>query len=98
MSIIEYIDAQEILDSRGNRTVEVDVIVSSGAVGRATRLVARPPTPAVGRVVAVRPRRHAREEFPQVLVAAQVFQAGAHSLDPAEEQGPGGQWENKCRR
>ncbi len=33
--IIEAIQAREILDSRGNPTVEVDVILASGIVGRA---------------------------------------------------------------
>src|SRR5213594_2283660 len=35
MSIIADIQAREILDSRGNPTVEVDVILAGGAVGRA---------------------------------------------------------------
>lgn len=35
MSIIELISATEILDSRGNPTVEVEVILMSGAIGRA---------------------------------------------------------------
>ncbi len=35
MSTIEVVDAREILDSRGNPTVEVDVILADGAVGRA---------------------------------------------------------------
>lgn len=35
MSTIYEIDAREILDSRGNPTVEVDVILSGGSVGRA---------------------------------------------------------------
>jgi len=35
MSLIEYIDAQEILDSRGNPTIEVTVVTDEGAVGRA---------------------------------------------------------------
>lgn len=35
MSIIENIIAREILDSRGNPTVEVEVITSDGVVGRA---------------------------------------------------------------
>lgn len=35
MSFIEDIHARQILDSRGNPTVEVDVILSNGAVGRA---------------------------------------------------------------
>jgi len=32
---IEFIDAREILDSRGNPTVEVDVVLADGSVGRA---------------------------------------------------------------
>ncbi|HSW43325.1 MAG TPA: phosphopyruvate hydratase [Patescibacteria group bacterium] len=32
---IDYIDAREILDSRGNPTVEVDVVLADGSVGRA---------------------------------------------------------------
>ena len=32
---IEVVDAREILDSRGNPTVEVDVVLSDGSVGRA---------------------------------------------------------------
>jgi enolase len=35
MSLIESIHARQILDSRGNPTVEVDVITESGAFGRA---------------------------------------------------------------
>ena len=35
MSLIEKITAREILDSRGNPTIEVDVELESGAVGRA---------------------------------------------------------------
>ena len=35
MSIIEYVEAREILDSRGNPTVEVDVFLEDGSVGRA---------------------------------------------------------------
>jgi enolase len=34
-TFIEHIKARQILDSRGNPTVEVDVIVSGGAMGRA---------------------------------------------------------------
>jgi len=34
MSIIEYVEAREILDSRGNPTVEVDVILEDGSLGR----------------------------------------------------------------
>ncbi|MEO8245250.1 MAG: phosphopyruvate hydratase, partial [bacterium] len=35
MSTIIDIHAREILDSRGNPTVEVDVVLESGAMGRA---------------------------------------------------------------
>ncbi len=35
MTTIDFIDAREILDSRGNPTVEVDVVLADGAVGRA---------------------------------------------------------------
>ncbi|MDX2140462.1 MAG: phosphopyruvate hydratase [Chloroflexota bacterium] len=35
MSIIEHVHAREVLDSRGNPTVEVEVILSDGAFGRA---------------------------------------------------------------
>jgi len=35
MSVIEQIQARQILDSRGNPTVEVDVITEAGCVGRA---------------------------------------------------------------
>ncbi len=34
-TFIAYIDAREILDSRGNPTVEVDVVLEDGSVGRA---------------------------------------------------------------
>ena len=34
-TFIELIDAREILDSRGNPTIEVDVELSGGAAGRA---------------------------------------------------------------
>lgn len=35
MSIIEHIAGREVLDSRGNPTIEVEVILESGAAGRA---------------------------------------------------------------
>jgi len=35
MAIIEFIDAREVLDSRGNPTVEVEVTLDTGAEGRA---------------------------------------------------------------
>ena len=36
MSLIEHVHAREILDSRGNPTVEVEVSVRGGACGRAS--------------------------------------------------------------
>ena len=36
MSEIAHVVAREILDSRGNPTVEVDVILSTGDMGRAS--------------------------------------------------------------
>jgi enolase len=41
MSAIADIVAREILDSRGNPTIEVDVILDSGALGRAAPPPAR---------------------------------------------------------
>ena len=35
MSLIEYVIAREILDSRGNPTVEVEVFLEDGSFGRA---------------------------------------------------------------
>ena len=35
MSTIEIVDAREILDSRGNPTIEVDIVLADGSVGRA---------------------------------------------------------------
>ena len=35
MCIIKYVEAREILDSRGNPTIEVDVILEDGSMGRA---------------------------------------------------------------
>lgn len=35
MSTIELVDAREIIDSRGNPTIEVDIVLADGSVGRA---------------------------------------------------------------
>jgi enolase len=35
MTLIDAVDAREILDSRGNPTIEVDVVLVDGSVGRA---------------------------------------------------------------
>ena len=34
-TVIELVDAREIVDSRGNPTIEVDVVLGDGSVGRA---------------------------------------------------------------
>ena len=36
MSVIERVTAREILDSRGNPTVEAEVTLENGIIGRAT--------------------------------------------------------------
>ncbi len=41
MTAIVDINAREILDSRGNPTIEVDVVLESGVMGRAARSVGR---------------------------------------------------------
>ena len=35
MSLIEFVHARQILDSRGNPTIEVDIITDNGVTGRA---------------------------------------------------------------
>ena len=35
MSVVEHVEAREIIDSRGNPTVEVDVLLEDGSLGRA---------------------------------------------------------------
>jgi enolase len=35
MTLIDSVDAREILDSRGNPTIEVDIVLTDGSVGRA---------------------------------------------------------------
>jgi enolase len=57
MSIIIDIHAREILDSRGNPTVEVDVVLEDGTLGRA----AVPSGASTGAYEAVRKARWRRE-------------------------------------
>ncbi len=45
MSRIVSVHAREILDSRGNPTVEVDVVLEDGSQGRAPDLVPAPSEP-----------------------------------------------------
>ena len=45
MSYISEIHARQILDSRGNPTVEVDVITDNGHMGRAAGLADKYPGP-----------------------------------------------------
>ena len=56
MSSIDQILGREILDSRGNPTVEVEVVLDSGARGRADRAVRRVDGPVRGRRAARRRR------------------------------------------
>jgi enolase len=58
-TIIEAVDAREILDSRGNPTVEVDVLLGDGSVGRA----AVPSGASTGAHEAVELRDGDRERF-----------------------------------
>jgi enolase len=44
MSSIEFVHAREILDSRGNPTLEVDVVTSDGAMGRAALSTRKAPS------------------------------------------------------
>ena len=44
MTAITDIVGREILDSRGNPTVEVDVVLEDGAMGRAANAPRRPPS------------------------------------------------------
>jgi len=39
VTLIDAVDAREILDSRGNPTVEVDVVLECGALGRAKTIL-----------------------------------------------------------
>ena len=41
MAAVEAVNAREILDSRGNPTVEVEVLLTDGSLGRAAFLSAR---------------------------------------------------------
>lgn len=67
MSVITHIHARQILDSRGNPTVEVDVITSTGAMGRA----AVPSGASTGIHEAV----ELRDEDPSVYMGKGVLQA-----------------------
>jgi len=39
--LIEHVFGREVLDSRGNPTVEVEVILEDGSMGRASRPLGR---------------------------------------------------------
>ena len=45
-TVIEEIMAREILDSRGNPTIEVEIYLEDGSMGRAAIPPGRPPVPA----------------------------------------------------
>src|SRR3546814_3803829 len=57
MSSIEHVEGRQVLDSRGNPTVEVEVFLASGATGRA--IVPSGASP--GQFEAVRSEEHTSE-------------------------------------
>jgi enolase len=59
MARIQHVQARQVLDSRGNPTVEVDVLLQDGAVGRATV----PSGASTGKKEAVEMRDHDPEEY-----------------------------------
>ncbi len=86
---IEVVDAREILDSRGNPTVEVDVILADGAVGRA----AVPSGASTGAHEAVELRDGDRSRFggKGMLVAVgnvtETIAPALYGLDAADQAG-----------
>jgi enolase len=76
MSVIAAVHARQILDSRGNPTVEVDVVLESGAVGRA----AVPSGASTGVHEAVE-LRDAGEEYGGKAVTQAVANAGGEIAD-----------------
>ncbi|MBM3581404.1 MAG: phosphopyruvate hydratase, partial [Alphaproteobacteria bacterium] len=88
MSEIVRISAREILDSRGNPTVEVDVLLANGVIGRA----AVPSGASTGTHEAVElrdndPKRYGGKGVKKALAAATgpIFQA-IKGRDPAERE------------
>jgi enolase len=88
MSEIVRISAREILDSRGNPTVEVDVVLANGVIGRA----AVPSGASTGTHEAVElrdndPKRYGGKGVKKALAAATgpIFQA-IKGRDPAERE------------
>ncbi|HEU0303975.1 MAG TPA: phosphopyruvate hydratase [Gaiellaceae bacterium] len=73
MSAIDRVHARQILDSRGNPTVEVDVVLSSGALGRA----AVPSGASTGEHEAV----ELRDGDPQAYLGKGVLRALANVVD-----------------
>ncbi len=55
MALIEAVGAREILDSRGNPTVEVEVLLTDGVVSRAAVPSGASTGVSVGMVVSVEP-------------------------------------------
>ena len=73
MSYIDHIHARQILDSRGNPTVEVDVITENGIIGRA----AVPSGASTGKYEAV----ELRDEDPSLYLGKGVLKAISHVND-----------------
>ena len=83
MSTIHDIEAREILDSRGNPTVEVDVILDGGAMGRA----AVPSGASTGEHEALELRDGDKKRYLGKGVTKAVKNVNAE--DPAGAPGPG---------
>jgi len=73
MSYIDHIQARQILDSRGNPTIEVDVITENGYMGRA----AVPSGASTGKYEAV----ELRDEDPSLYLGKGVLKAISHVND-----------------
>ncbi|HKQ57241.1 MAG TPA: phosphopyruvate hydratase [Candidatus Eisenbacteria bacterium] len=89
MAVIRYLNAREILDSRGNPTLEVDCLLADGAMGRA----AVPSGASTGEHEAVELRDGDQTRFggKGVLKAIQNVEAivapRLRGLDPADQRG-----------
>ena len=78
MTIIDYVFAREILDSRGNPTIEAEVVLEGGALGRA----AVPSGASTGEHEAI----ELRDEAPSRWGGKGVSQAVTHVLDEIAQE------------
>ena len=85
MPVVRDLAAREILDSRGNPTVEVDVILDSGDVGRA----AVPSGASTGKREALEAARRRSEAIPRARGAARDRQRRGKDSTCAHRRGRG---------